>query len=151
MPMSTTSIPALDTLFRSTIAGLTPRTTYKGAEAWKPYKRPTDVPTTTRRFTIEWLEAETQQLRGNFTPAACEFSTPFRVLTDYAGQHEFQQWAITEDTQHLALNLAQLRGATNGIYHVEAVRREQITSSKSNADVVQIGHVLRVRYLRSIP
>jgi hypothetical protein len=150
MPMSTTSIPALDTLFRSTIASLTPRTTYKGAESWKPYKRPTDVATTTRRFTIEWLD-EIQQLRGNFTPAACEFAATFSVITDYAGEHQQQQWAITEDTQHLALNLAQLRGETNGIYHVEAVRREQITTNKSTADVVQIGHVLRVRYLRSIP
>lgn len=147
--MSTTSLPALDDLFRTTIAALTPRTTYKGAERWKPYKRPTDVPTTTRRFTIEWGE-DVQQPRGNFSPAACEFAATFSVVTDYAGQHELQQHAIAEDTQHLALNLAQLRGETNGIYHVEAIRREQI-GGRPTDDVVQIGHVLRVRYLRSIP
>jgi hypothetical protein len=83
-------------------------------------------------------------------PSACEFRCEFAVVTDYAGQHELQQIAIAEDTQHLALKLAQLRGETNGIYHVEAVAR-RIRVGNSTDDVKQVEHVLAVRYLRSIP
>jgi hypothetical protein len=150
MAMITTTTAALDVLFVAKIITLDPLTTYNGAEKWKHYDSATRAPTTTRRFTLVWRQMQPFE-RGAFTPDACEYDCDFAVRTDYAGQHEHQQHAILEDTHHLALALARLRGEATGVFHVRALRTEQRSRSATDTpDVVQIDHVYTVRFLRAL-
>lgn len=150
MAMITTSTDALDALFVTTIIALTPLTTYKSAERWKHYTTDITEPTTTRRFRLVWKSMAPFE-RGAFTPDACEYDAVFAVRADYAGKHAYQQHAVIEDTHHLALALARLRGDATGIFHVRALRTEQRSRSKTDApDVAQFDHVLSVRFLRAL-
>jgi hypothetical protein len=150
MAMITTTTAALDALFVPVISALVPLTTYKGAEKWKHYDAATSAPTTTRRFTLVWGELRPFE-RGAFTPDACEYDCEFAVRTDYAGRHALQQHAIGEDTHHVALALARLRGEATGVFHVRAIRRtQQSRSATDTPDVVQIDHVYTVRFMRAL-
>lgn len=158
MAMTATTEEALSELFETTIASLTPRITYKGGEAWKPYKREVANATTTRRFRLVWASGGIQE-RAAVGGGNVEMFAELRVRTDYAGSNDKTQFIIVDDFIHLWQELSRLKAPplNNGVVLVEGLRYEaapQVDDSLEppldSNDVIKIDHVFRVRYMRRI-
>lgn len=153
MAFAATTEEALAELFDSTIAAMTPRLSYKGAEAWKPTSRETGQASTTRRFRQVWKLGGIQP-GGAVGGRNIECFAELRIRTDYAGDHAQQQFIIIDDFYQLQDTLSALKSATNinGIVLVQGENYEPAEDydTSTSADVTKIDHVFTVRYIRSI-
>lgn len=158
MTLTATTEEELTALFEETIRGLSPRITYKGGEAWKPYSREVANATTTRRFRLVMLTGGIQD-GGALGGGNVEMFGELRVRTDYAGDHAKLQHIIADDFVQLWQELSRLKRPTNanGVVLVEGLRYEpavQVDDSLEppldSNDVIKIDHVFRVRYMRRI-
>lgn len=146
--MIATTEETLHALFRDTIASTTPRITYKGSAAWRPYEKAKDGGDRTRAFRLVWGVPELRT-GGAVFGSIFEHEAELRVRTDYAGQHDKTQFAIADDHVHLRDVLSTLKASDNGLQLVESIRLERRGFSEDD-DVIQIDHVYSVRFMRSI-
>lgn len=156
--MIATTEEVLTDLFVETIRGLSPRITYKGAEAWRPYSRETANASTTRRFRLVWSVGGIQP-GGAIGGRNIEVWAEVRVRTDYAGSHDKVQFAIIDDFYQLQDELSALKAppSDNGIVLVEGIRYEAspvfdptLDLATDSTDILKIDHIFHARYMRRI-
>ncbi len=143
--MIATSQKALDTLFTTAIAGITPRATRANDHGWVPYEKARQGAHFTRAFKLDWTPGEFQE-DGIFTPAAVETKAVLSVVTDYRDAEEEVQHLVEDDKHQLRDVLNALMAPDNGMLWAEALPTEIDTDDEQGASVVI--HAFEIRYLR---
>ena len=146
--MIATNEDTLSDLFRDAIVGITPRIAFKGGERWKPYERPVEGPSRTRRFRLIW-QAGGVQPRGAMAGQAIEHNATLRVRTDYVGTVDGNQHVIIDDFHQLRDVLSNLKASATGVVLVEAQRVQEYFGDTDSDDVVVVDHTYQVRFMRT--
>jgi hypothetical protein len=150
MGLAATTEQALGELFESTIVSMAPRLQYKGAQGWKPHKRETSIPTSTRRFRQIWT-AGTVQPRGAMSGSKFEHTATLRIRTEYAGAHEHLQFIVIDDHHQLRDTLSALKSSDdNGLVMLVSAGSPELVTGTESSDVVTYDHVFTVRFMRTI-
>lgn len=147
--MVATNESELTELFEPAIAGITPRLQYKGAMGWKPYSQAKSGPAGgTRWFRLLWSAGNVQP-GGAVAGDLIEHFAELRVRTDYGGEHAKNETLMIDDFHQVADTLTSLKAGNNGVMLVTRQRVEYVAGDE-NEDVVQVDHVMTVRYMRRI-
>jgi hypothetical protein len=143
-----TNEDTLSDLFRDAIVGVSPRIAFKGGERWKPYERPVEGASRTRRFRLIW-ESGGIQPRGAMAGQAIEHQAVLRVRTDYVGTADGNQHAMIDDFHQLRDTLSNLKATNNGVVMVTGLRVQEVRGGTDSDDVVVVDHTYQVRYMRN--